>query len=316
MSKWRLKTMKSTITGTMDFLLIAVTSSSRKTEYLRTVSGESWRNQERMLTSATTTSSVTSVEASLSAWITLVVFIWKTMPFAITWKRGSIAKRPQVFPCQTSISDNTLEFQRERQLFTLNLQSWGITTFAITRKLSATQEKNSRKVEKNAATAIISLIYCSKCNIAAYCSRDCQRVGSKKHKALCAVVAGQYSVSVELKPHFDGEGVTITRTFGPHLKGIGKGPKLNPKSHKRFIVKIQTQQLNGHPLQLLIVYDRSLTIDCFVQSPEAFRIVMECGVLGSLNKFTSKKAYFWAVFAEGGKKLTIFLSDLAPLQEW
>ena len=159
------------------------------------------------------------------------------------------------------------------------------------------------------------LIYCSKCNVAAYCSRDCQRVGSKKHKALCAVIASQYSVSVELKPRVDGEGV-ITRTFGPHLKGIGEGPKLNPKSHKRFIVKIQTNQLNGHPLQLLSVYDRSLTIDCGIQSPEAFRIVMECGVLGKFYKFTSKKAYFWAVFAEGGKKVTIFLSDLPTLQEW
>jgi len=106
------------------------------------------------------------------------------------------------------------------------------------------------------------------------------------------------------------------RTFGTHLKGIGEGPRPKRNSREKFIVKIQTQTLNSHRLQLLTVYDKSLTIDCFVQSPEIFNVIMECGVLGALHKFTSKKAFFLAMFAEGGEKLTIFLDCLAPYQEW
>ena len=156
------------------------------------------------------------------------------------------------------------------------------------------------------------LSQCSKCYIAGYCSRECQVMHWKKHKVLCAMVASQYSVTVEVTPFNVGS----MRSFGPKLKGLGKGPRPKPKSHRRFIVKVQTQQLNSHPLQMLTVYDRSLYVDGQVQSPEVFNVVMECGVLGSLNIYTSKKAYFWAAFAEGGKKLTIFLDDLAPFQEW
>ena len=69
-------------------------------------------------------------------------------------------------------------------------------------------------------------------------------------------------------------------------------------------------------MQLLGAYDKSLTIDCNIQSPEIFNVIMECGVLGALHKFTSKKAFFWATFAERGEKLTVFLDHLAPYQEW
>jgi len=106
------------------------------------------------------------------------------------------------------------------------------------------------------------------------------------------------------------------RTFGTHLKGIGEGPKPERNSRKTFIVKFQTAGLNSHPLQLLTTYDQSLTIDCRVQSPEIFNLIMECGVLGALHKLTSKKVFLLAMFAERGKKLTVFLDRLAPYQEW
>ena len=111
-------------------------------------------------------------------------------------------------------------------------------------------------------------------------------------------------------------GTPLIRTFGGHLKGIGTGPKPKRNSHKEFIVKIQTLSLNSHPLQLLNVYDKSLAFQCSIQSPEVFSVIKECGVLTTLNKFTSKKAFFWAIFTEGGEKLTIFLDHLAPYQEW
>ena len=106
------------------------------------------------------------------------------------------------------------------------------------------------------------------------------------------------------------------RTFGAHLKGIGEGPKPERNSRKTFIVKFQTTDLNAHPLQLLTTYDQSLAIDCRVQSPEIFNVIMECGVLGALHKFTSKKVFLLAMFADRGEKLTVFLDRLAPYQEW
>jgi hypothetical protein len=160
-----------------------------------------------------------------------------------------------------------------------------------------------------------NLLRCSRCNIASYCNSTCQKRHWKKHKALCSALTDQYSVTVEPKRFFPSESHTI-RTFGPHLKDIGKGPKPDPKSKQRFIVKVQTGHLNGHPLQNLTVYDKSLSIDGNIQSPEVFHVIMECGVLGQMHKFTSKKAYFYATFADGGKKLNIYLGQLAPYQEW
>ncbi|XP_068688329.1 uncharacterized protein [Montipora foliosa] len=158
---------------------------------------------------------------------------------------------------------------------------------------------------------------CPGCHIAFYCSEECQTRHLPTHKPLCMALKSRYSVTVEICPIAILQGSRGLRTFGTHLKGIGKGPKLKRGSRDKFIVKIQTNHLNSHPLQNLMVYDRSLSLDqCTIQSPEIFTVIMECGVLGALHKFTSQKAYFWAIFAEGGKKLTVFLDHLAPYQEW
>ena len=161
------------------------------------------------------------------------------------------------------------------------------------------------------------LIMCSNCHIASYCCKECRRKHRPTHNTLCFALKGRYSVTVDRIPVMKPDGATCsTRTFGTHLKGIGTGPKLNLSTRQKFIIKIQTQHLNSHPLQFLTAYDKSLTIDCHVQSPAIFNVIMECGVLGALNKFTSKKAFFWAMFAERGEKLTVFLEHLAPYQEW
>ena len=158
---------------------------------------------------------------------------------------------------------------------------------------------------------------CPNCNIASYCSKECQRKHWPKHTTLCKALKRRYSVTVQLI-HVEKQlnADYQWRIFGAHLKGTGQGPKPKLNSRQKFIVKIQTVPRNCHPLQLMGVYDKSLTVDCDFQSPEVFSIVMECGVLGAYEKFTSKKAFFWAMFADNGEKLTIFLHHLAPYQEW
>ena len=159
------------------------------------------------------------------------------------------------------------------------------------------------------------LVKCPTCHIASYCNRECREKHLATHKTLCSALKSRYSVTVKtfslLNP-----GEAQIRTFGTHLKGIGKGPKPKCDGTEKFIVKIQTQNLNSHPLQTMGVYDKSLTLDCRIQSPEIFSVIMECGVLGKLHKFTSKKVFCWATFSKREEKLTVFLDHLAPYQEW
>ena len=159
------------------------------------------------------------------------------------------------------------------------------------------------------------LVKCATCHIASYCSRECKVKHSTTHNRICNALKSRYSVTVKPFKLLDPEQRSI-RTFGTHLKGIGTGPKPKCDGSEKFIVKIQTQTLNSHPLQLLIIYDKSLTVDYNIQSPEIFSVIMECGVLGQLYKFTSKKVFFWATFNKKEEKLTVFLDHLAPYQEW
>ena len=159
------------------------------------------------------------------------------------------------------------------------------------------------------------LVKCPTCHIASYCNRECREKHLATHKTLCSALKSRYSVTVKtfslLNP-----GQAQIRTFGTHLKGTGEGPKPKCDGMEKFIVKIQTQNLNSHPLQTMGVYDKSLTLDCSIQSPEIFSVIMECGVLGKLHKFTSKKVFCWATFSKREEKLTVFLDHLAPYQEW
>ena len=160
----------------------------------------------------------------------------------------------------------------------------------------------------------VRFLKCPGCLIASYCSKECRRNHQPKHETLCFALKTRYAVDVDCPPLAKQGFEVRSRIFGSHLVGIGEGPK--PESNKEFIVKIQTQSLNSHPLQLLTLYDLSVTIDCEIQSPEIFNVIMDCGVLGALHKFTSKKCFFWAMFSEPGGKLTIYLDHLAPYQKW
>ena len=168
---------------------------------------------------------------------------------------------------------------------------------------------------RRSRSEVSRLMKCPTCHIASYCGRECREKHLATHKTLCSALKSRYSVTVKtfsrLKP-----GQAQIRTFGTHLKGIGEGPKPKCDGKEKFIVKIQTQDLNSHPLQTMGVYDKSLTLDCTIQSPEIFSLIMECGVLGKLYKFTSKKVFCWATFAKREEKLTVFLDHLAPYQEW
>ena len=156
---------------------------------------------------------------------------------------------------------------------------------------------------------------CPECYIAVYCGLNCLQNHRQKHKSLCEVLKRRYSTTVELLETCENDKVKV-RFFGPHLKDVGKCPPPKRNGSQAFIVKVETSPLNCHPKQLLFVYDKSLSVDHGIQSSDVFNMVMECGVLGEWNKFTSKKTYFWATFADGGNKLDIFLSHLAPYQQW
>lgn len=163
----------------------------------------------------------------------------------------------------------------------------------------------------------ISLKRCSDCFIAVYCGEKCRDQHRSSHESLCDVLKSRYSTTIEMNSLSLLKDLSMGQPiFGKHLKGIGKGPRPKRNMREAFIVKIQTLTHNCHPLQSLRIYDQSLTVNCFIQSPEVFSVIMECGVLGQWIKSTSKKAFFWATFADGGKKLDIFLNHLAPYQEW
>ncbi|KAJ7378763.1 hypothetical protein OS493_021349 [Desmophyllum pertusum] len=121
------------------------------------------------------------------------------------------------------------------------------------------------------------LMKCPLCHIASYCCQECQRNHRPKHETLCLALKSRYSQTVD----------TVSS------KGIGKGPKLKRDSSEKFIVKIQTQDLNSHPLQMLAVNNQSHTIVCRIQSPQIFNVIMECGVLEAFldEKFTGKKCF-------------------------
>ena len=151
---------------------------------------------------------------------------------------------------------------------------------------------------------------CLDCHIASYCSKECQRNHRRKHETLCVALKSRYSVEVDRMP----SNTNPVRIFGSNLRGIGEGPK--PEPNKVFIAKIETGNLNSHPMQSMVLYDKSLSIECLIQSPEIFNVITECGVLGALIKFTSKTCFFYATFTEPDGKLTIFLDHLAPYQDW
>ena len=168
---------------------------------------------------------------------------------------------------------------------------------------------------------------CGQCHNASYCSKKCQTQHWKKHKPLCKALKDKFSVrahvplpgeegstaSYNIPPSYQ---VQTVRIFHPDLKGIKQGPKPNRRSTKRFIVKIQVAEgVAYNPNTDLTVYDQSTDVDFTFKSETIYHIVVQCGVLG-YSKVTGKKIFCYASFEDKGKKLRIYLDELAPFQEW
>ena len=172
-----------------------------------------------------------------------------------------------------------------------------------------------------------NLSRCAGCRTVVYCSKKCQLRHWQQHKQVCLRLTERYSLTVDQickqdiddskTKHVGSNMVTVSIEMVPsNLKGLGKGPGPDRTKKQRFIVKLQTWHVNSHPLQPLRLYDKSMTVDCYIQSPVVHNFIMECGVLGSLAKLTSKKVFMWATFADDVRKITLFLDELAPYQDW
>ena len=153
---------------------------------------------------------------------------------------------------------------------------------------------------------------CGKCRKSSYCSKRCQEEHWTKHRALCKALEERFSVAIDVPPGTRAG----DRVFHPDLKGIKKAPKPNRRSTTRLIVKIQTlEEVTCHPKTELVLYDKSTDVDFDFINETIYHIVVQCGVLGC-SKLTGKKIFCYAAFEANGRKLRIFLDELAPFQEW
>ncbi|XP_076362998.1 uncharacterized protein LOC143253279 isoform X2 [Tachypleus tridentatus] len=164
-------------------------------------------------------------------------------------------------------------------------------------------------------TSIGNLKLCGKCRKARYCSKECQSSHWDHHKHMCALLRGSFSVPIRMSETTQHE--KCIRTFDSSLKGIMEGPPPDPKSSKRFIVKIQSgeEYYPYYPKSLLSLYDQSTNLDVQFSNSGIYHLIMECGVLGA-NKLSSKKIFCWASFEENGSVLRIYTDNLPPFQKW
>ena len=155
---------------------------------------------------------------------------------------------------------------------------------------------------------------CRRCSKAFYCGKQCQKQHWKKHKPLCLAIEEKFSEVVMVpapKP-----GIITTRRFHPDLEGLKQAPKPDRNCARRFIVKIETKEdVAYNPGSDLTLYDQSTDVDFYFHSPNIYHIIIQCGVLGK-NGVTAKKIFCYASFEENGKKLRIYLDELAPFQKW
>ena len=157
---------------------------------------------------------------------------------------------------------------------------------------------------------------CTQCHKASYCSKECQTQHWGKHKPLCKALKNKFSVIVNVpSPGEKGYKASDRSTYHPDLKGIKQGPKPDRYSTKRFIVKIQVHEYGIYKPNIdLTVYDQSTDVYITFKNETIFHIIGQCGVLG-LSKGNSKKIFCYASFEDKGKKLRIYLDELAPFQE-
>ena len=165
-----------------------------------------------------------------------------------------------------------------------------------------------------------NLKLCGKCRKTSYCSKECQISAWKRHKEICKVLIGTYSIPINMTRVRLNRSVhpstVCVRTFNPELKGIGEGPKPKRNTSERFIVKIQSQEYHTYnQTSELFLYDKSVDLDIRFENPTLYHLIQECGQLGT-NILTSKKIFCWAAFESKGTILRIFTDMLAPYQAW
>lgn len=162
-----------------------------------------------------------------------------------------------------------------------------------------------------------NLRICGFCRKAFYCSTECQHNHWKRHKHFCSMFKENFTASINMKNTRTFTPLGFVHTFEPSLKGIREGPKPDRNGHKRFIVKIQSGREYSlyNPYEELVLYDRSVDLDIWLQSPVLYHLIMECGVLCA-KSFTTKKIFCWASFENRGNVLKVYIDNLPPFQTW
>ncbi|CAC5376235.1 unnamed protein product [Mytilus coruscus] len=158
---------------------------------------------------------------------------------------------------------------------------------------------------------------CSNCGTATYCSKKCQKKHWKKHKHMCKLLHKEYTIQVQMKDTKPVMEPGNVRRFDSSLKGIKDGPKPNPLSTKKFIVKVQSGQEYGcfNPNKMHTLYNRSLTLDIKLSNPELYYLVNECGILAG-TALSTKKIFCWASYKCSSAILCIHTDNLPPFQSW
>ncbi len=169
---------------------------------------------------------------------------------------------------------------------------------------------------------------CTKCFAARYCNSECEKSDYEKHKNNCARLLEKYSVLVKVlsyeflsgdvtgdKLHFMGIEIKM-----PKLEPSGRQHAEAPKPGKRFIVKIQADDIqikSNDKRSICTVEDRSWTfnghLDIDEHSRRIYHLVRECG--SNCSRFGWKKKFFWAL-REKDKMVRVFISDFPPYQRW
>ena len=161
----------------------------------------------------------------------------------------------------------------------------------------------------------VDLKVCGTCFAGRYCNKNCQERHWSKHKKLCKVLREKSSFLI---PSLERCVPGVRINF--HAKNLDEvGPGCSdppPRDGKRFIVKLQTDfehRYQGKPY-MIVIYDRSLTINDSFEDKYIDHFVKEFGVLCE-RKYQEKKLFLYCVIEESGK-LRLFLNDLPDFKKW
>ncbi len=151
-----------------------------------------------------------------------------------------------------------------------------------------------------------AVLACPDCHVIQYCTPECMQYHSHRHAPTCRLVCEHYRITVTA---VRGGSVTI-----PH-PGLPTKPKnaLPPRVGVKFIVKVQTNEMDADPGSTLSLYDATRTLDVMFVDSTIFYLVLNYGRLG-LNQFTSKKLYIWAVLTTARRDQVTLILDEFPRQ--